>query len=356
MKSNRIITAVLAALLPLAAGATTLVIPASGTGPGANDSHWATELTLHNTSASSITATLTFHDVVGAAGTSSITVAPRATVAVADIVATRFGRAAATGAIDVTFDNAFAQKLTVSSRTFNKSTAGEFGQDIPAVDLASVPAGGSVVVLSGPSSAGDARFNFGIYAPEASIVKWDLIRADGSLAATKEISYAAGTQVQYNSGVSSFFSAASQDNDTVHATVTTGRALPYGSVVNNASGDPTYVPAVLARADLRINFLGVEFGDFGKIDIADADHDGILDRPIDIQTSTFPVGFRIIVSSSTPATFELIDAPSGARLADANGAIFWMPDARFAGTSTSLRLRVTADGTTEIITLPVNIH
>src|SRR5205814_3888979 len=147
MNITRIIT-VLAALLPLAAGATTLVIPASGTGPGANDSHWQTELTLHNTSASAIAATLTFHDISGAAGTSTITVAPRATVSVADIVATSFGRTAATGAIDVTFDSAFARKLTVSSRTFNKSAAGEFGQDIPSVDLSSVPAAGSVVVLS----------------------------------------------------------------------------------------------------------------------------------------------------------------------------------------------------------------
>jgi len=356
MKANRIITAVFATLLPLAAGATTLVIPASGTGPGANDSHWATELTLHNTSASAITTTLTFHDVTGAAGTSAVTVAPRATVSIADVVATRFGRTTATGAIDVTFDDAFARKLTVTSRTFNKSDAGEFGQDIPSVDLASVPADGSVVVLSGPSSASDARFNVGIYAADASTVKWDLVRADGSVAASKEISYAAGTQVQYNSGVSSLFNVDSQDNDTVQATVTSGRALPYGSVVNNASGDPTYVPAVLALSDRRINFLGVEFGNYGKIDIADANHDGTLDRAIDIQTSTFPVGFRVVVSAATPATFELIDAPSGARLADANGTIFWMPDARFAGTSTTLRLRVTADGTTEIITIPVNIH
>jgi hypothetical protein len=356
MKINRIITAVLATLLPLAAGATTLVIPASGTGPGANDSHWATELTLHNTSASAITATLTFHDIAGAAGTSTIDVAPRATVSVADVVAIRFGRAAATGAIDIAFDSAFAQKLTVSSRTFNKSTAGEFGQDIPAVDLASVPADGSVVVLSGPSNASDARFNFGIYSVEASTIKWDLVRADGSIAASKEVSYAAGTQIQYNSGIQSLFNAGSADNDTAHATVTTGRALPYGSVVNNISGDPTYVPAVLARADLRINFAGVDLGDKGSIDIGDANHDGVLDRAVDIHTGTFPVGFRVVVTSANPVTFELIDPPSDVKFYDTRGGISWSPTARFAGTSTTLRLRVTADGATEIITIPVNIH
>ena len=65
MKITRILAAVFATLLPFAAGATTLVIPASGTGPGANDSHWQTELTLHNLSASAIIATLTFHDIRG---------------------------------------------------------------------------------------------------------------------------------------------------------------------------------------------------------------------------------------------------------------------------------------------------
>jgi len=359
MKITRIIATVFATLLPLAAGATTLVIPASGTGPGANDSHWQTELTLHNLSASPITATLTFHDVLGSAGTSAVTVAPRATVAIADVVATRFAREAATGAtgaIEITFDSAFAQKLTVSSRTFNKSAAGEFGQDIPAVDQSSIPDAGSVVVLSGPSSATDSRFNFGVYADSASTIQWDLVRADGTIGTSKEISYAAGTQAQYNSGVSALFNTDSQDNDTVHAIVTSGRAIAYGSVVNNASGDPTYVPGILARADSRINFAGVAFGDSTNVSVPDANHDGVLDRSIDIQTGSWPTSFRMIVNSTTPATFELLNAPPPLRLYDAQGGLTFWPDASSAGTSLNLKVRVTADGVTEIITIPFNLH
>ena len=356
MKITRILAVIFATLLPLAAGATTLVIPASGTGPGANDSHWQTELTLHNLSASPITATLTFHDILGSAGTSTVTVAPRATVAIADVVATRFGRAAATGAIEVTFDSAFAQKLTVSSRTFNKSAAGEFGQDIPAVDQSSIPDAGSTVVLSGPSSATDARFNFGVYADTASTIQWDLVRADGSIAASKEISYAAGTQAQYNFGISTLFNKDSQDNDTVHAIVTSGRAIAYGSVVNNASGDPTYVPGILARADSRINFAGIAFGDSTSVSVPDANHDGVLDRSIDVQSGSWPINFRIVVNSTTPATFELLNAPSQLRFYDANGGLTWWPDAASSGTTLNLKVRVTADGATEIITIPFAIH
>lgn len=356
MKITHILAAIFATLLPLAAGATTLVIPASGTGPGANDSHWQTELTLHNLSASAVTATLTFHDVTGSAGTSSVTVAPRATVAIADVVASRFGREAATGAIEIAFDSAFAQKLTVSSRTFNKSAAGEFGQDIPAVDQASIPEGGSTVVLSGPSSATEARFNFGVYADKASAIQWDLVRADGSIAASKELTYAAGTQAQYNGGVTALFNTGAQDNDTIHAVVTSGRAIAYGSVVDNVSGDPTYVPGILARADSRINFAGIAFGDSTSVSVPDANHDGLLDRSIDVQTGSWPINFRIVVNSTTPATFELLNAPPQLRFYDAQGGLTWWPDAASSGTTLNLKVRVTADGATEIITIPFNLH
>jgi hypothetical protein len=356
MNLKRILAATIVAILPLAASATTLVIPASGTGPGINDSHWETELTLHNTSASTITATLTFHDFAGPSGTSTVTVAPRATVSIADIVATRFGPTSSTGAIEVSFDSAFAQKLTVASRTFNRSAAGEFGQDIPSIDESAASEAGAVIVLNGPSSATDARFNFGVYAITDSSVRWDLIRADGTSAGSNEIVYAAGTQIQYNNGVSTVLNAHSQDNDTVQAVVTSGRAVAYGSVVNNASGDPTYVPGILALADLRINFLGVQFGNSGNIDIADANHDGVLDRAIDVPTGKFPVGFRVVVQSAGPVQFELVNPPSDVKLVGNNGDLVWTPTTLAAGTSTTITLRVTADGTTEIITIPVNIR
>jgi hypothetical protein len=356
MNIKRILATTIAALLPLAVSATTLIVPASGTGPGANGSHWQTELTLHNTSASAITATLTFHDAAGAAGTSAVEVAPRATVAIADVVASRFGRESATGAIEITFDSAFAQKLSVASRTFNKTSGGEFGQDIPAVDAATAPAAGNTIVLGAPSSASDARFNFGVYAVTAATVKWDLVRADGSIAASKEVSYAAGSQNQYNDGITTLFNSSSQNNDTVHAVVTNGRAVAYGSAVNNASGDPTYVPGLVAHPDPRINFAGVSFGDTGAIDVADANHDGVLDRAIDIPTGTWPIAFRVVVNSSTGATFELVNPPSDVKFFDANGGIVWTPNASSSGTSTNLTLRVTADGSTEIITIPVNFR
>src|SRR5436190_23679694 len=122
MRITRLIIALAAAaLVPVAAGAATFIVPAAGTGPGLNDSHWQSELTLHSTSSTPMTVTLTFHDQSGAAETTSLQLAPRATVAVEDVVATRFNRAAGTGAIEITVADNFARKLAVTSRTVNVS-------------------------------------------------------------------------------------------------------------------------------------------------------------------------------------------------------------------------------------------
>jgi hypothetical protein len=354
MNYKRLFATALFALLPLTAGATTLVIPAAGTGAGANNSHWQTEVTLHNTSSTAATATLTFHDTNGASTSANVDVAPRATVSIGDVVATRFGRTSATGAIVVDVPNEFTNKLTVASRTFNTNDAGEFGQDIPAVFAANAPAAGDTIVLSGPTAAANARFNFGIYAVSATTVRWDLVRADGTIAASREATYAAGVQTQYNSGIESFFGQPARDNDTVQALITSGRAIAYGSAVNNASGDPTYVPGIAARADVRVNFVGVDFGGDGIVDVADANHDGVLDQSVEIVTGHFPVGFRIVVTATSgKPVFELVDAPADARLADDNGGIFWQPS---TSGPTTLKVRVTADGVTDVITIPVNVR
>ena len=96
MHLKRLITASLAALaLPLSASAGSLVIPAAGTGPGANSSHWKSELTIANLSADPVDVSLVFHDRNGAGTASAVTIPAHATIAEDDVVASRFGEAVA---------------------------------------------------------------------------------------------------------------------------------------------------------------------------------------------------------------------------------------------------------------------
>ena len=351
MNIRRIITLAAAALLPIAAGATTFVVPAAGTGPGANGSQWQTELTLHSTSSSAIDATLVFHDQSGAAESSSVTLAPRATVSIADIVKTRFHREAATGAIEIVVDDAFARKLAIASRTFNTSDSGQFGQDIPAVNLANAPAAGDTVVIAGPANVAENRFNAGLYAATAASVRWELVRADGTVANNVNIDYAAGTQTQYNVAVATLFGATPADNDALLAVVTKGSIVGYGSAINNQSGDPTTIPGVDTTSDIRVQFLGVDTDLDNKVNIADADHDGVLDAPLTIYASSpWPNSFRLMVNGSNQQ-FELL-TPNPDVTITPDGYVIWKPGAITAATAT-LKVRVSADGVSDVITIPV---
>jgi len=357
MNVKSIITAASLVLLPLTAGAASLIIPAAGTGPGANGSQWQSEVTLHNSSAVANTATLTFHDGTGASAPLAIALPARTTTSIDDIVKTKFGREAATGAIEVAIPDADFARVAVTSRTFNVSTSGEFGQDIPAVKASDAAAAGDLAILTAPSSVDAYRFNFGLYAVADADVTWELVRADGSIAAAKELSYTGGTQLQYGSGVSVLFGAEAKDDDVVQATVTRGSAIFYGSAVNNASGDPTFVPGIKTRPEIRVNFEGVDLDENGTVDIKDADRDGVLDAAIDIHTEQgFPNYFRLVAAGEhgEPATFELVDAGTDAQLIDAIGTVVVAPGVALHGQSGSLKVRITAGGSSAVVTLPLN--
>lgn len=353
MSIKRILTAA-AALLPIAAGAATFVVPAAGTGPGANGSQWQTELTLHSTSSSPMTVALTFHDRNGAAETASIQLAPRATVAVEDVVKTQFHRESATGAIEIGVADAFAKKLAVASRTFNVSEAGEFGQDFEAVNVADFASAGDTVVLAAPSDVVENRFNAGLYAATATNIRWELVRADGTTAKTVEASYAAGTQTQYNLVAETLFGTTAQDSDSILAVVTKGDVVAYGSAVNNHTGDPTTVPGVETTVDIRVQFLGVDSDLDNAVNIADADRDGILDAPLSIYASaTWPNSFRLLVNGSNP-TFELV-SPNNDITITPDGYVIWKPSINGATTGT-LKVLVTAGGFSDVITIPVKFQ
>src|SRR5207244_371457 len=112
----------------------------------------------------------------GAQPADNVTINPRSTVTISDIVKTRFGRDSVTGAIEINVPDAAANRIAITSRTFN----GDFGQDIPAVNANDAATAGEVVVLQAPSSASDSRFNFGLYAVTDAKIRWDLVRADGT--------------------------------------------------------------------------------------------------------------------------------------------------------------------------------
>ncbi|HEX9164001.1 MAG TPA: hypothetical protein VF980_20000 [Thermoanaerobaculia bacterium] len=355
MKFKNVITAAAIALLPLAAGASTLIVPVAGSAPGANGSVWKSELTLHNTGGQAIVAALRYHDQNGAAESANVTVPPRGTLGLADVVRTIFARENTIGAIEIQVADADANHLAVASRTFNTAGSTEFGQDIPAVRATEATIANDVVVISGPESAANFRFNIGTYSITASSVRWELVRADGTLAATQTIEYAAGVQDQYS--VPALFGVALQDNDVVHADLLSGNAIFYGSIVNQGSGDPSFVPGFRTREQSRVTFIGVDRDQNGTVDISA--HDNVLDAPVESLTYGFPSYFRVVASgdNSQSVTFEIVSSTVDARLVDDIGTIQMVPSGAMKGTAGQIQLRVTsADGQSTIVTIPLKFE
>jgi hypothetical protein len=354
MKFRNLLIAAAVTALPFSAHAATIVVPAAGTGPGANASHWQSELTLHNAAPRPATLSISFHRDTTVLGPVSVVLPPRQTVSTDDIVHTQFGLNSATGALVIELEDRDAKAIAVTSRTFNTSAAGEFGQDIPSVDAADALRVGDIAAITGPSSVATSRFNFGVYVTEAASIEWSLLRANGTVAGTKAVNYAAGAHAQYNSGIETLLNASPLDDDTVHARVISGRAIFYGSVIN-ATGDPTFVPGIRTREDILIQLTGVDLDENGTVDIRDNDGDNVLDAPVTITKSLFPNYFRVVAKGEfgEAVELEIVSAPGHAEFIDANGTLVVIAGADVSGNSGTIVLRARSENSTQLITIPV---
>ena len=351
---KRIVGITSLALLPFTAGAATLIVPAAGTGPGASGSQWSSELVIHNASSSAASIDLVYHDANGATKPKSFVVGPHTTVTSPDVVRNVFGLASGTGAIEIDVDDAAASHLAITSSTLNTSSNGVFGQDIPAVNVTDAAGLGDLSVITGPSFALDFRFNFGAYAVTDATISWQLIRSNGAVAAAKDVDYKAGTQFQYNNGIVTLLGSTAADGDVIYATVTKGKAIVYGSSINNLSGDPTFVPGIRIRADAHVAF-GVDVNEDGSIDIKDANNDGVLDSPVDLFTFGFPNYFRVVFPGQSNVKVELAEPAPDVLLLDDKGTVEWAPPVGQRGTTQALRLKVTVNGITDVITIPARV-
>lgn len=355
MKYRNLITIAALAAMPFAAQAATLVVPAAGTGAGANGSHWQTELTIHTAAPRPVTLSLSLHQGSTVLGPVSVTLQARETLSIEDVVKTKFNVTGGSGALVIEASDRDARTLAVTSRTSNVSAEGEFGQDIPAVNVSDASGAGDVTALTGPSEASANRFNFGVYAIEATSVKWELVRANGTIAATKNVAYVAGQHAQHNAGVQTLFNVQPSDNDTVHAQIVSGRAIFYGSIIN-ATGDPSFVPGVRTREDILIHFAGIDLDENGTVDIADANGDGVLDAPVDVFTSLFGNYFRVIAEGEfgEVVEYELLAAPQvEAALLDNTGTLRVLASGNVKGTTGELRVRATSGASSSVLVIPV---
>lgn len=232
-----------------------LVIPAIARTDGANGTHFVTDVRVLNRSTNPVTLTAWFTPggADGRIGFSAMkyTVAPGQVLALDDVVAREF-RTAGIGNLQVTGNTA---ALLVTSRTYNDAAGGTFGQFIPAASPSSSTAFGDTP-LHLPQLENTAAFRtnigFSEVAGEAGRVAVAIFDAENKPIAAYEEPLAPFSQVQFPilGGIGG------TRVDAVRATVTVtegnARIVAYGSVVDNVSGDPIYIPATLPDTLLQV--------------------------------------------------------------------------------------------------------
>jgi hypothetical protein len=232
---------------------TDLFVAAAAHTAGANDSLWRSDVRVFNASAGggddagpgTATLTLSYYpaNVANAAPVTKVmSLGGFQVLALDDVLSKTFGLTNATGALR--FQS--SQKLLVSSRTYNQSSAGTFGQDVPGLPLTSALTTGAVARFPGLTNTG-YRANVGFFNASASAtdLALELISESGTSLGRKTLHLDANMMTQVNS----LFAYLGVTGDVAGASLTigtsSGTVLAYVSVIDNASGDAVYVPGAI---------------------------------------------------------------------------------------------------------------
>ena len=207
-------------------------VTAAAHADGKNGTHWATDLDLHNPGITDVTVYLAFlpegADNSGAVE-ATVTVPAGTSVELLDVVRTTFAgngpgalRLRATG------------ELLVASRTYNTTAGGTYGQFVPAGDPAAAVAPGGSALLAGVQSDASFRANVGIanLSDQAATAVMDLYNAAGSLLAQHPVTLQPFGWLQ-ETDVDGFV--------IVRNTSAAATLQVYASVVDNGTGDPTFI-------------------------------------------------------------------------------------------------------------------
>lgn len=239
-----------------------LIIPAVAHAAGVN-SQWQSDVRVTNTSAQVIRYQLAFTasrtDGTQSGKTTTIELGAGQTMALDDILNSWFGLGtsgeSATGTLEIrplnyTESSSGTGLATVaSSRTFNSTPTGTFGQFIPAVPFSKFvgKSAGGALSLQQIAQSTAYRTNFGLVegAGEAATVLFRIFDIGGNELTSFSETLLAGEHRQLDSLLSQ--KGLTLDDGRVEVTVTsdTGKITAYASTVDNRTGDPLLVsPAI----------------------------------------------------------------------------------------------------------------
>lgn len=213
-------------------------IPAVARTDGVGDSVWRSDVGLLNRSSSTNTVRLRFHRGNQPLDR-EIEMAPSESRIIPDVV-DWFGRSGS-GPLQVFSSEA----LTVTSRTFNQSLDGTFGQSLDGVTATGGLESGESAVLMQLREDNTTRSNIGIHNQwrRSARLQIELYDGDGSMVIRRTKDIPAQQTVQLNRPFFKLGGRNDIESGYAIVTVLSGQDVYiYGSVIDNATGDPTAIP------------------------------------------------------------------------------------------------------------------
>ncbi|HEV8660924.1 MAG TPA: Ig domain-containing protein [Thermoanaerobaculia bacterium] len=210
--------------------------------------NWRTDVRLYNSASISVNATLTYYPqgAPGSPRSQTITIAAGETRGIDNILNTMFGITDPSAGGSVVVTTTSTSSIIASARTYTPTDIGTVGQFIPAVTpVESVGVADRALQLLQLEYSDAFRTNIGLAETTGNLatVEVSLVLPDSKVTPIISFSLAPNEFIQFS--LASFGLTDSIYNARVAVKVVdgTGKATAYGSLVDNLSKDPTYVPA-----------------------------------------------------------------------------------------------------------------
>jgi len=229
--------------IPLKAddGAEETYVAAAARGEGTSGSVWRTDLGVLNTKETTIDIDVVYHPSNGPDAVMSMTLEPGEHQILDDVV----GRVGSEGSGSL--EIAASAPVMVSSRTYNQSPSGSFGQYLDGIGVSGTVGAGTRVWLPQLRQNPDFRTNIGLNntGGERTRIELRLHDEDGTLLASTQRNLPSGGRLQLQEP----FDRLAGRNDitagyAVVEVLSGGGLLTYASVIDNRTNDPTTVAMV----------------------------------------------------------------------------------------------------------------
>lgn len=250
-------TTVAAALCGSALAETTWVAAAAHL-PGAAGTRWRTDLSVLNQCELDVAVELRLHTLTAIFEGEFIVPAGEQQV-FPDVVAL-LGAGDVKGSLEVVA----SAEVMVTSRTYNTSTSGTFGQALDSVAFTAAAAQDDVLYLQQLREDADFRTNIGVLnsGAQTALVDVELYDRHGTLVGTFPLAVPGARTVQEDRPYRGLFGRTDIVAGYARVVITRGAGVwPYASVVDSRTGDPTTVapkPPTLCRLDIAAQLAAIE--------------------------------------------------------------------------------------------------